>query len=55
MNHKLRDYGRPAGYDEFAGHLSDFEQPLVNQPGEGWEYGVMNTLINSDKATTNLM
>ncbi|CAG8288651.1 unnamed protein product [Penicillium nalgiovense] len=40
INHKLRDYGRPAGYDEFAGHLSDFNQPLVNQPGEVWEYGI---------------
>lgn len=40
MHENLRDYGRPAGYDEFSGHLSDFKQPLMNQPGEVWEYGV---------------
>lgn len=40
MNHKLRDYNYPTGYDEFSGDFSDFKQPLVNQPGEIWEYGV---------------
>jgi len=28
------------GYDEFSGQLYDVTQPLVKQPGEGWEYGV---------------
>jgi hypothetical protein len=40
MKHSLRDYSYPTGYDEFSGHFSDFQQPLVNQPGEVWEYGV---------------
>ncbi|KAL5339851.1 beta-lactamase/transpeptidase-like protein [Aspergillus crustosus] len=40
INPQLRDYSRPAGYDEFSGHFADFKQPLVNQPGEVWEYGI---------------
>ncbi|KAJ9203969.1 hypothetical protein DTO166G4_2689 [Paecilomyces variotii] len=40
FNKKLRDYSKPIGYDEFSGHIYDILQPLVNQPGEGWEYGV---------------
>jgi CubicO group peptidase (beta-lactamase class C family) len=28
------------GYDEFSGNIEDMMQPLVFQPGEGWEYGV---------------
>jgi hypothetical protein len=44
MNPTLRDYGRPAGYDEFSGHFADFDQPLVNHPGEVWEYGVRVSL-----------
>jgi len=36
----LRDHGKPIGFDEFSGHLSDMIQPLVHQPGEGWQYGV---------------
>ena len=40
FNEKLRDYSKPAGYDEFSGHISDILQPLVHQPGDGWEYGV---------------
>ncbi|KAI2005724.1 Sterol O-acyltransferase 2 (Sterol-ester synthase 2) [Ophidiomyces ophidiicola] len=28
------------GYNEFSGKLDDFKQPLVNQPGEKWEYGI---------------
>ena len=41
FNERLRDYGRPTGWDEFAGDEKDFVlQPLVNQPGERWEYGV---------------
>lgn len=37
----MRDYGRPIGFDVF--HASDrdiFKMPLVNQPGEKWEYGI---------------
>ncbi|KAF2454998.1 beta-lactamase family protein [Lineolata rhizophorae] len=40
FNEKLRDYSKPIGYDEFSGHIHDMLQPLVKQPGEGWEYGV---------------
>ncbi|KAF1941481.1 beta-lactamase/transpeptidase-like protein [Clathrospora elynae] len=40
FNNQLRDYSHPAGLDEFSGHIRDFLQPLVFQPGEGWEYGV---------------
>jgi CubicO group peptidase (beta-lactamase class C family) len=36
----LRDYSKPVGYDEFSGHIKDLVQPLVHQPGEGWQYGV---------------
>ncbi|KAF2093754.1 beta-lactamase [Rhizodiscina lignyota] len=39
FNEKLRDYGLPIGIDEFTGDMRDFVQPLVNQPGERWEYG----------------
>ncbi|GAB1198514.1 hypothetical protein APSETT444_007837 [Aspergillus pseudonomiae] len=39
-NEKLRDYGRPVGYDEFSGYAEDFNQPLVHQPGEAWEYSI---------------
>lgn len=41
FNEKLRDWGRPIGYDEFTGDEKDIlEMPLVNQPGSRWEYGV---------------
>ncbi|KAK5006244.1 hypothetical protein LTR28_006723 [Elasticomyces elasticus] len=41
FNERLRDFGRPVGYDEFSGDAWDLlDQPLVNQPGERWEYGV---------------
>ncbi|KAI9660319.1 MAG: hypothetical protein M1821_009669 [Bathelium mastoideum] len=41
FNEKLRDYGRPTGYDEFSGDATDIlNQPLVNQPGTRWEYGI---------------
>lgn len=36
----LNDYSYPVGYDEFSGHISSISQPLVQQPGEGWVYGV---------------
>ena len=42
FNEKLRKHGMPIGYDEFSGHIHDMMQPLVRQPGEGWEYGVCN-------------
>ncbi|EEH39653.1 beta-lactamase family protein [Paracoccidioides lutzii Pb01] len=37
---QLRDCNRPIGYDEFSGHIYDVLQPLISQPGEGFEYGV---------------
>lgn len=40
FNNELRDFGHPAGFDEFSGDLKDILQPLTFQPGEGWQYGV---------------
>lgn len=41
FNPKLRDYGRPIGFDVFhADEREVLKMPLVNQPGETWEYGV---------------
>lgn len=40
FNNELRDFSHPIGFDEFSGHIKDILQPLVFQPGEGWEYGV---------------
>lgn len=40
FNERLRDWGYPAGIDEFSGDIADITQPLLFQPGEGWEYGV---------------
>ena len=38
---KLRDYGRPTGFDFFRGTEAEIvKMPLVNQPGEKWEYGI---------------
>ncbi len=45
LNPKLLDYRRlqdptRANFDEFSGDIADIMQPLVHQPGEGFEYGV---------------
>lgn len=40
FNERLRDWSLPAGIDEFSGSIRDMMQPLLFQPGEGWEYGV---------------
>ncbi|KAK7726592.1 hypothetical protein SLS63_007561 [Diaporthe eres] len=40
FNVRLRDWGLPAGIDEFSGRFEDMISPLLFQPGEGWEYGV---------------
>jgi CubicO group peptidase (beta-lactamase class C family) len=40
FNEQLRDHSHPIGFDEFSGHIRDILQPLLFQPGEGWEYGV---------------
>lgn len=40
FNERLRDWGHPAGLDEFSGRVEDMVSPLLFQPGEGWEYGV---------------
>lgn len=40
FNERLRDFARPTGWDEFSGLEFDIKQPLVHQPGQGWEYGV---------------
>lgn len=41
FNERLRDFGRPIGLDEFTGDAKDLlKMPLVNQPGDRWEYGV---------------
>ncbi|EEP77238.1 beta-lactamase [Uncinocarpus reesii 1704] len=38
--HFYRDNLRDQNYDEFCARFDDFMQPLVNQPGETWEYGI---------------
>ena len=40
FNERLRDWSFPAGLNEFSGRFEDLQQPLLFQPGEGWEYGV---------------
>ncbi|KAF2825980.1 beta-lactamase/transpeptidase-like protein [Ophiobolus disseminans] len=40
FNNELRDYSHPVGFDEFSGDIKDVLQPLVFQPGEGWQYGL---------------
>ncbi|TKA32527.1 hypothetical protein B0A50_01635 [Salinomyces thailandicus] len=41
FNPKLRDYGRPLGFDVFHGDEREvLRMPLVNQPGERFEYGI---------------
>ncbi|RAO71459.1 uncharacterized protein BHQ10_007471 [Talaromyces amestolkiae] len=38
---QLTSYSLPIGYDEFSGHTPDIlDLPLVNQPGEKFDYGV---------------
>lgn len=37
---RIRDWGFPAGIDEFSGRFEDLKTPLLFQPGEGWEYGL---------------
>jgi hypothetical protein len=43
----LRDFSKPIGYDEFSGHRKDMVQPLVHEPGEGWQYGASCTTLVS--------
>ena len=45
FNERLRDWGFPAGLDEFSGRFEDIKTPLLFQPGEGWEYGVSPTYL----------
>lgn len=41
FNPKLRDYGRPIGFDVFHADVKDIlRMPLVHHPGDNWEYGV---------------
>ncbi|CAK1354673.1 Acyltransferase LovD [Cercospora beticola] len=41
FNPKLRDYGRPTGFDVFHADIRDIlKMPLVHHPGENWEYGI---------------
>ncbi|KAK5408729.1 hypothetical protein LTR20_009533 [Exophiala xenobiotica] len=38
---RLSDWAGPLGLDEFSGSFHDYlSQPLVNQPGKTWEYGI---------------
>ncbi|KIW20599.1 hypothetical protein PV08_01174 [Exophiala spinifera] len=38
---RINDWAGPLGIDEFSGSYHDYlSQPLVNQPGEVWEYGI---------------
>lgn len=45
FNERLRDYSYPAGQDEFNGRIEEMVQPLLFQPGEGWEYGVCRSFV----------
>ncbi|KAJ5148310.1 hypothetical protein N7526_001662 [Penicillium atrosanguineum] len=45
LNKKLKEYAQNCNsnrleYDEFSGQMQDFLQPLLNQPGERFEYGI---------------
>jgi CubicO group peptidase (beta-lactamase class C family) len=41
FNKKLNDYSGAVGLDELSGLSVDYlSQPLVNQPGDRWEYGI---------------
>ncbi|KAL7896908.1 beta-lactamase/transpeptidase-like protein [Trichoderma sp. SZMC 28014] len=45
LNAKLRTYSKTyrdggINFNEFSGHMDDFLQPLVNQPGQTFEYGI---------------
>lgn len=41
FNTKLRDFGRPIGFDVFHADINDIlRMPLVHQPGTTWEYGI---------------
>lgn len=51
FNNELRDYGQPIGFDEFSGDIKDILQPLVFQPGEGWQYGEHNLTYKEVLAT----
>lgn len=52
FNERLRDWSFPAGVNEFSGRIEHIiSQPLVFQPGEGWEYGV--SVQFSSKSSTH--
>jgi len=41
FDQRLVDWAGAQGLDEFSGSFHDYlSQPLVNQPGERWEYGI---------------
>lgn len=40
FSERLKEWSLPVGVDEFSGRIEDVTQPLLFQPGEGWEYGV---------------
>lgn len=61
FNEKLMKYNGAIGLDEFSGDKEDYlMQPLVNQPGSRWEYGVsygesgsvFQSLIHSSRSTS---
>jgi len=52
FNEKLRDHGRPTGYDVFRGTESEIlRAPLANQPGSRWEYGVSHRILPIPRCT----
>lgn len=60
LNEKLRTYARQKfperpEYDEFSGRIVDFQQPLVNQPGERFEYGVSSVLSPNRSINVNVI
>lgn len=47
FNERLKNWSYPVGVDEFSGRIEDMMQPLLFQPGEGWEYGVSTSHIGA--------
>ena len=40
FNPEIRQFGLPAGIDEFSGRIEDMEGPLLFEPGSKFNYGV---------------
>jgi CubicO group peptidase (beta-lactamase class C family) len=45
FNPEIRQFGFPAGIDEFSGRIEDMEGPLLFEPGSKFNYGVSERLL----------